>query len=268
MQAAPGPTPTRTPDGAGPHQVQAGVVGSAAADDTGHVEVGDELLEVERLGLRRDVLRGDHRALDDEDVEPGLERGLVVLGDLLRGEGPAGHRAGRLDLLDPLGDQLGLDRLRVDLLHDPRGDLLGGRRDLVELLVGVLIPGPDALEVEDAEPAEVADQAGGRRADDAVHRGRHQRQLEAIWTQGPGDVDVVGIARPPRGDDRDVIEAVCPAALLAAADLYFHSPILRSFADEKTPRRGAGNAVRAAFRRSHTNARSMITAVNRRPLRP
>ena len=33
--------------------------------------------------------------------------------------------------------------------------------------------------------------------DHTVHRRGQQRQLEAIRTEGPGDVDVVGIARPP-----------------------------------------------------------------------
>ena len=257
-----GPDADEDADGAGPHQVQAGVVGGAAADDARNVERGDELLQVERLGLGRDVLGRDHGALDDEDVEAGLERGVVVLRHLLRGEGAAGDDAVGLDLLHPLGDQLRLDGLRIDLLHELRGDRLGGRCDLIQLLVGVLIPGPDALQVEDAEPTELTDQAGGLRADDAVHRRGEERQLETVRTEGPGDVDVVRVARPPRGDDRDVIEAVCPAALLAAADLYFHWLTLRSFADEKTPRRGAGNAVLAAIRRSFTNAPPRITAVN------
>ena len=145
----------------------------------------------------RDVLGRDHGALDDEDVEAGLERRLVVLGHLLRSEGAAGDDTLGLDLLHPLGDQLGLDRLGVDLLHDPRGDLLGGRGDLVELLVGVLVAGPDALQVEDAEPTELADQARGPGADHTVHRRREERQLEAIRTQVPGDVDVIGVASPP-----------------------------------------------------------------------
>src|SRR5262249_22458536 len=86
--------------------------------------------------------------------------------------------------------------------------------------------------------------------------------------ESPGDVDVVGIARPPRGDDRDVIESVCPAALLAAADLYLHWPTLRSFADEKTPHCEAENAVLAGIPRSLTNAPPRITAVKRPPGRP
>jgi hypothetical protein len=63
------------------------------------------------------VLGRDHRALDNEDVEAGLDRHLVVLGDALRGQRAGRDRARLLDLLDALGDELGLDRLLVDPLH-------------------------------------------------------------------------------------------------------------------------------------------------------
>src|SRR5205085_5545395 len=49
-----------------------------------------------------------------------------------------------------------------------------------------------------------------------------QRQLKPVWPKRPGDVNVVRIPRPARGDDRDLVEAVCPAGLLSAADFYFH----------------------------------------------
>ena len=45
--------------------------------------------------LRGDVLGRDHGALDDEDVEAGLERDLVVVGHPLRGQRPGGDRARR-----------------------------------------------------------------------------------------------------------------------------------------------------------------------------
>ena len=64
-----------------------------------------------------------------------------------------------LDLADPLGDQLRLDRLAVDLLHLARGDLLGQRGDPLELLLGVLVAREDALEVEHREAAEAADRS-------------------------------------------------------------------------------------------------------------
>src|SRR5436190_5024735 len=67
-------------DGAGAHEVQARRVRRAPADDARHRHLGGELLEVERRArlIRGHVLGRDHRALDHEDVEPGLERELVA----------------------------------------------------------------------------------------------------------------------------------------------------------------------------------------------
>ena len=77
--------------------------------------------------------------------------------------------AGLLDLADALADQLGLDRLGVDLLHPRRGLVGVELGDLLEQRLGVLVAGPQALEVEHADAAEPADLDGGGRADDAVH---------------------------------------------------------------------------------------------------
>ena len=127
-----------------------------------------------------------------------------------------------LDLLDALGDQLGLDRLPVHILHLAGGDVPGEGRDPLELSVGVLIAAEDSLEVEHRQPAELADHARRLGRDDPVEGGRQQRQLEPVRTQGPGDIDVVRVPRAARGDDRDIVETVCPAGFLPATDLYFH----------------------------------------------
>ena len=230
-------------DGAGAHQVEAGRVGGAAAGDDRDRHLGDELLEVERLGLGRDVLGRDHGALDHEDVEARLERDLVEVGHALRGERAGCDDARFLDLLDPLGDQLGLDGLLVDLLHELRGAVGRRRGDPLELLVRVLVARPDALEVEDAQAAELAEADRRRGGDDAVHGRSEQRQLEAVGAEVPRDVDVVGVARPARGHDRDVVEPVGPPALLAPTDLDFHpfsapyfvSPQARSDRGRKKP---------------------------------
>ena len=66
-------------DRAGPHQVQGGLVGGAAADDDRDVELPDEPLQVERLDRLRHVLGRHDRALDDEQVELGLEQGAAYL---------------------------------------------------------------------------------------------------------------------------------------------------------------------------------------------
>jgi hypothetical protein len=206
-------------DRASPHQVQAGRVGGAATDHGRHRHLGDELLQVERLDSRRDVFGRDHRALDDEDVDSGLDRDLVVVADLLRSQRATGDGAALLDLGDPLTDQLRLDRLGVDLLHQPRRLVDGRGGDLLQLLLGVLEARPDPLQVEHAEPAELVDEDGGVGADHPVHRRGDKRQLEAIRAEGPADVNVVGIACAARRDDRDVVESVGAPPLLAPTDV-------------------------------------------------
>ncbi len=240
VQAAPGPDADEHAGGAGAHQVQRRLVARAAADDRRDRLARDELLEVERLDHRRDVLGGDDRALDDEDVEPRLERDRVVLAHPLRRERGGGEHARGLDLLDALRDQLGLDRLRVELLHELRR--LAGRRlrDALELLVGVRVARPDALEVEHREAAELADLDRDRRRDDAVHRRGEQRQLEQVGPELPADVDILGVARAPARHDRDVIEPVGASRLLAPPDLDLHRVgSLRSLGLSTTRPRGA-----------------------------
>ncbi len=152
VHAAPGPDAHEHPHGAGAHQVEGGVVRGAAAHDDRHGQLGDEPLQVERLGHRGDVLGGDDGALDDQDVEARLERDVHVVGHALRRERPGGDHALVLDLLDPVGDQLGLDRLAVDLLETARGLLRGHRRDALQLGVRLLVAGLDALQVEHPRP--------------------------------------------------------------------------------------------------------------------
>ena len=60
---------------------------AATADDDGHVELANELLQVERLarGVVGDVFGRNHGALHDEHVELGIEHVLRVLLVTLRG---------------------------------------------------------------------------------------------------------------------------------------------------------------------------------------
>ena len=97
----PGPHADEDADGSRPHQVQCSLVAGATAHDHGEVEPRDEPLEVERLDLGADVLGRDHRALDHEDVESGLqdERGEPL--DALRRQRRARDDAAFLDLADP-----------------------------------------------------------------------------------------------------------------------------------------------------------------------
>ena len=71
-----------------------------------------------------------------------------------------GLRAGGVDRLEPRGDQLLADRLRVDLGEEVLDLTVGRRGDALEDRVGVVVAGLDALEVEDGESAEPGELAG------------------------------------------------------------------------------------------------------------
>ena len=182
VHAAPGPTPTSTPTA--PVRIRWRPVEYEAQPPT-TTGTGTSRMNSLRLSgseAVRDVLGRDDRALDDEDVEARLERGLVVGADPLRRERGGRDHALVLDLADPLRDQLLLDGLLVDALHLRRGVLLGELRDALELVVRVLVAGPDALEVEHGEAAEPADDAGGLRA----RRRRPSRRPGAAARSGRG----------------------------------------------------------------------------------
>ncbi len=224
-----------------PHQMQGGGVRGAAPHEHGEVEPGDELLEVQRLRLRGDMLRRDHGPLDHEDVEPGIQHDGGEPFHPLRRERAARDDAARFDLLDPSAEQLLLHRLLVELLH-PTGRLVVV--ELGDLLVDrhrILVPGPDALEVETGEPAELPDQDGGLRGHPGIHRGRHHRERETVGIDLPADVHVVGVACPPRGDDRHLVEAVGPPGRLPDPDLVLHPDHPRRCRTEReTPIREPG----------------------------
>ena len=67
------------PFSAGSHQVERGLIRGAAAHQGRDRQLGDEVLEVQRLAVRRHVLRGNDRSLDHEHVETRLERDVEVL---------------------------------------------------------------------------------------------------------------------------------------------------------------------------------------------
>src|SRR5690606_23342996 len=122
-------------------------------------------------------------------------------------------------LLDPLPDQLLLDGGRVDLLQAAGRGLRVEAADLVEQRRRVLVARPQALEVEHAEAAELADADRRGRRDDRVHGSGQERQLETVGVDLPGDRDLLRVPRTAAGDDRDVVAGVRPAAALAAPDL-------------------------------------------------
>ena len=202
------------------HQVQRSLVRGAAAHDHRDVELADEPLQVQGLDRLRDVLRRHDRALDHEKVELGGDDRCGELLGALRRDARARHDAGITDLTDAGRHQLGLDRLAVDVLHAQRRLLGAELGDLGEEWLRIFVARPQALEVEHADAAEPTDLDRGVRRDHTVHRGTHQRQLEAEGVDLPRDVDILGIARASTRHDRDVVEPVRAAARLPQTDLH------------------------------------------------
>ena len=197
-------------DRTGAHEVETCLVRRTATDDDRNLELADEPLEVERLDRLGDMLGRDDRALDDQYVELGGQQGGGEHGGLLGGDRGGGGDAGRLHLLDALGDQVELHRLGVHLLHPGGGLLRRQFTDLVEERRRVLVAGPQALEVQYAESAEATNFDGGRRADHAVHGRSHEGEFELVGIDLPADVDIFGVAGATARDDGDVIEPVGP----------------------------------------------------------
>jgi hypothetical protein len=206
------PGPAAEPDQhagrAGAHEVQGRGVRRAAADDDRHVELVDELLEVERLGSPGHVLGGHRGAADHEQVDARVDHRLVVLHRALRGKACGHGDPGVADLLDAAADQLFLDRLGVDLLQAAGRRFVVKRRELREQRLRIFVPRPQPLEVEYGEPAEPADRDRRRRADDAVHRGDHQRHLEPIGVDLPGHADLFRVAGAAGRHDADLVQRV------------------------------------------------------------
>ncbi len=221
VQACPG-HPDEHADGPRTHQVQGRLVGRATPDDDWDLELADETLEIKRFDGLGNVLGGDHRALYDEQVELGIDKGFGVLRRALGGQRPARHDPCRLDLPDPGGDELGPDGFGVNLLHTYRGLVRAQLGDFLEVGLGVLIARPQTLEVEHAHAAQPTDLDSRGGADHAVHGRSHQWELEAEGIDFPGNIDIFGVSRTPARDDGDVVEAVCPPPRLTFADLDFH----------------------------------------------
>ena len=181
-------------------------------------------LRLSGSALRGDVLGGDHRPLDHQDVELGLqhERGVP----LTRWGVSDAHETtpAVLDLADPRFRSARLDRLPVELLH-PAGRLLvrAARRSPRRSARG-----PRSGSADPPGSGTRARRAGRPRSPSAGEtpasmRRRHHGQLERVRIDLPADVDVIGVARPPGRNDRDLVEPVGPACRLADADLELHS---------------------------------------------
>ena len=174
----------------------------------------EELLEAQTLDAAGLVPGGRHGALDDEDVGARfLHEGRVLLGALGR-HGDGGDSAALLHLLHANGDEVVADGLLEGGLEDGRGFFAIDGGDLVEDRARIVVAGPDALEVEDAETAGVVHEPREGRIDDGVHGRGDEGQAEVVGTNVQTDLDELGVDRDLTWNDGDVIEPVGMLELL------------------------------------------------------
>src|SRR5699024_10346553 len=113
---------------------------------------------------------------------------------------------------------LGRDVFVRALVEGTEVTVLGRGNDRAEGGVEVLRTTPQALCVDDGQPAGLAKLDGKLRADHGVGRVRHDREVELIGIDAPGGVHVPGGTRAPRRHDVDLVESEDLACGATAAD--------------------------------------------------
>ena len=174
------------------------------------------------------MLSGHRRATNDEQIDARVHNRAPVLLHALGRELTGDNHTGLAQLLEARGDQRGLDRLGVDALEGRDRLLLAEVSDVVQDRGGVLVAGPQAVQVEHADATEAAESDRGLRAHHRVHRGRHQGDIDVVGVDLPADVDILGVTGAPRGHEGDIVQRVGAASALATTDFHFvaHDPIL------------------------------------------
>src|SRR5467141_1787706 len=153
--------------------------------------------------------RGQHRALDDQNVGSGLLDELGTLFGASWDGGDGAWNARCLDRPDACADQLGCDRLSVGLSEDGIDRRLVRLCDLLDDRRRILIARVDAVEVEHRNSAKLAHRDRELDVDDAVHRGTPERKWKReTVTHRKRYVDLVGVERHAARHERDFVEPV------------------------------------------------------------
>ena len=197
-----------------------GVIGGAA-DDDGHIQIVDKLLQVQRLVILGDMLGGDDRATDDEQVDARFENGRVIVLRALRRQCARNGDAGVTNLMQTLDNELRLDRLGVDLLNTFGRAFSRQLGDFVKQRLRIVVAGPQTFEVEHAKSAHLAHGDGGGRAGHRIHRRADDRHIEFIGVNLPRSGHILRIASTTGGNDGNVVQRVRQTTLLAQTDFNF-----------------------------------------------
>src|SRR5665811_1438405 len=171
----------------------------------------------------RYVLGRDDGSLYDKNIESPSLGSIDVPGDVLGGEARRSDDPCALHLPHPLGDQILIDRRRIEFLHPPGRPVVRERCDLLVDRRRIRILGPESFEVQYGEPTQPGDLNRCRRADRRIHRSSEKREVEGERVHFPTQVDVLRIPGSSRWNDGDVVEPVGSSTGFCDADVDVHA---------------------------------------------
>ena len=195
-----------------------GGVCRGSSNDDGHIKFVNELLQVERLTRRRDVLGADRVSADHKKVDPRFRHNVMEFDSPLRAQCTSDGDAGIPNLAETLFDEFRFNWFGIHLLHFGRGDVNGKFADLLNHGLGLVVPRPQSFEVQNTDTAELADGDGGLWRNDRVHRRSENRDLKLDRVDRPRSADCLGVASSTARHHRDVVERERTTSALGTTD--------------------------------------------------
>ena len=140
------------PGSTGSHQLQRHLIGDAITDHHGQAHALAQLFEVQGgLTFRTDVVGRHHRGLHKEEIRACFSDGLAETHRCHWGATHSGDAPLGLDVLNPFADQLLLDGLAVDLLHQRNKFRFADGGNAIQNRIGILVTGLNTLKVQNAK---------------------------------------------------------------------------------------------------------------------
>ena len=151
----------------------------------------------------------------------------------------------RLDLGDPLADQVFAHWLAVEILHQRHELLIAHRRNPIQHGIGIVVAALHPFQVQDSQGALPAELHRHRHIHHAIHGTGDDRDLPSDAAQAPAAVGYGGINCATPRHQGDLVDAVGPANGTGATELNIHLEITGS--GQAINRRAANCLVLSGF---------------------
>ena len=130
-------------------------------------------------------------------------------------------------------DQLFLNRLAVELLHERDEGVLADSSDAIQNRVWILVTGLDSFKIEDADGSVFGEVDSHVDVDNTIHRTGDDRNGAFNASDAPAGVCDFRVNSPPSGHQGDFIDSVGPSNDFGASELNVHR--LRALIQNKLP---------------------------------